>query len=216
MNQLKDREGFVRRILFLPVAHANGYPDTGAFNALFETVLAILAFGAGRFQNLTRLSSSCNVSLLFLQVAKSFMSDDWFQDAYYSKGIKMARILLIDDEQHIRERFSSELAEGGYYVSALASCCHLRKRIELFKPDLIVLDIKLVDCDGFEVLEEIRNSYPDLPVILWSAYDSYQYDIRSIAADYYVLKSFDLSELKKRIVRSLEAAVLPKLLARSA
>jgi two-component system, response regulator, stage 0 sporulation protein F len=128
----------------------------------------------------------------------------------------MARILLLDDEQHIRERFSSELTEAGHSVLALASCCHLQRRIELFRPDLIVLDIKLVDCDGFEVLDEIRNSYHDLPVILWSAYDSYRYDIRSIAADYYVLKSFDLGELKNRIVRSLEAAVLPKLLALSA
>jgi two-component system, response regulator, stage 0 sporulation protein F len=130
--------------------------------------------------------------------------------------MSMARLLLIDDEQHIRERFSSELGEDGHSVMALASCCHLMKRIELHKPDLVVLDIKLVDCDGLEILMEIRNSYPDLPVILWSAYDSYRYDIRGIAADYYVLKSFDLAELKERIARSLDAAVLPKWLALSA
>jgi DNA-binding response OmpR family regulator len=128
----------------------------------------------------------------------------------------MAKILLIDDERHIRERFSAELSEDGYSVEALSSCCHIMKRIELSKPDLVVLDIKLVDCDGLEILEGIRSAYPNLPIILWSAYDSYRYDTRSLAADYYVLKSFDLTELKERMARSLDAAALPKWLALSA
>ncbi|MGB6378425.1 MAG: hypothetical protein WBG24_17060, partial [Syntrophobacteria bacterium] len=50
----------------------------------------------------------------------------------------------------------------------------------------------------------IRNLYHDLPVILCTAYDTYKYDQKSIAADYYIVKSFDLSELKMAIERAIE------------
>jgi two-component system, response regulator, stage 0 sporulation protein F len=121
----------------------------------------------------------------------------------------MARILLIDDEQHIRDRFDMEMTGDGYAVQTIGSCWNFIPRIELFRPELVVLDIKLAGCDGLDILEEIRNYYPDLPVILWSAYDTYKYEIRSIGADYYVLKSYDLTELKTRVRMSLETAASP-------
>ena len=57
---------------------------------------------------------------------------------------------------------------------------------------------------GLEMLQEIRRWYADLPIIIFSAYDSYKYDIKAIAADYYVVKSLDLTELKTKIGRALE------------
>ena len=66
------------------------------------------------------------------------------------------------------------------------------------------MDIKLVDYDGLELLQNIRDTYPDLPVILSTAYDSYQYEFKAMAADYYVVKSFDLSFLKTAIQRAIE------------
>jgi DNA-binding NarL/FixJ family response regulator len=50
----------------------------------------------------------------------------------------------------------------------------------------------------------IREHFPDLPIIICSAYDSYRYDARTIAADAYVVKSFDFGELKMQIQRALE------------
>ena len=70
---------------------------------------------------------------------------------------------------------------------------------------MVVLDIRLVDYDGLELLQEIRTEHHDLPVILCSAYDTYKYDQKSMAADYYVIKSFDLSQLKTAIQRAIEA-----------
>ena len=69
----------------------------------------------------------------------------------------------------------------------------------------MVLDIKLVDYNGLELLQEVRNIHHDLPVILCTAYDTYKYDPKSIAANYYVVKSFDLSELKLAIQRAVES-----------
>ena len=56
-------------------------------------------------------------------------------------------------------------------------------------------------------MQKIRNTYYDLPVILCTAYPDYKNDLRSIAADYYVLKSPDLSELKQKIRMAIEAGI---------
>jgi len=117
----------------------------------------------------------------------------------------MARILLVDDEEHICKYYTEELSEEGYEVSTMASGHNLLKRIDSLQPEAVVLDIKLVDYDGLELLQEIRNQHHDLPVILCTAYDTYREDPKSIAADYYVVKSFDLSELKMAIHRAIEA-----------
>ncbi len=123
----------------------------------------------------------------------------------------MPRVMVIDDERYIRDWYSLELSDLGYEVATAGCCNKLGKRIEMFRPDLVILDIKLVDCDGLEMLQQIRNSHPDLPVILCSAYDSYRFDIRTLAADYYVVKSFDLSELKGKVRRALETTTAPVL-----
>ena len=78
------------------------------------------------------------------------------------------------------------------------------ERIEKEKPDLIVLDIKMADESGLDILQEIRNKYYNLPVVLCTAYDTFKEDMKSIAADFYVIKSFDLTELKNRIAMALE------------
>ena len=119
----------------------------------------------------------------------------------------MAKILVVDDEEHIRLLYSEELSEAGYEVVTAADGHKLIERIETEKPDLVVLDIKMVDYNGLDLLQEIRNKFYDMPVILCTAYDTFKEDIKSIAADFYVIKSFDLTELKKKIATALEAHI---------
>ena len=119
----------------------------------------------------------------------------------------MAKILVVDDEEHIRLLYSEELSEAGYEVITAADGYQLTERIETEKPDLIILDIKMVDYNGLDLLQEIRNKFYNLPVILCTAYDTFKEDIKSIAADFYVIKSFDLTELKKKIAMALEAQI---------
>jgi two-component system response regulator (stage 0 sporulation protein F) len=119
----------------------------------------------------------------------------------------MAKILVVDDEEHIRLLYSEELSEAGYEVITAADGSHLIERIEEEKPDLVVLDIKMIDYNGLDLLQEIRNRFYNLPVILCTAYDTFKEDIKAIAADFYVIKSFDLTELKKKIARALEATI---------
>jgi len=112
----------------------------------------------------------------------------------------MARILLVDDEKHIRQRYTEELSHDGYEVATLDSGDALVQRICSLQPDVVVLDIRLGDgWDGLDLLQDIKNRFFDLPVILCTAYDTFKYDPRAVAADYYVVKSENLSELKDRI-----------------
>jgi len=119
----------------------------------------------------------------------------------------MAKILVVDDEEHIRLLYSEELSEAGYEVITAADGYKLIERIETDKPDLVVLDIKMVDYNGLDLLQEIRNKFYNMPVILCTAYDTFKEDIKSIAADFYVIKSFDLTELKKKIATALETHI---------
>jgi len=119
----------------------------------------------------------------------------------------MAKVLIIDDEKHIRVLYSEVLQEEGYEVAVAADGKDIIERLEREKPDVIVLDIKMMDSNGLDVLQEIRNKYYNLPVILCSAYGNYKVDIKSIAADAYVVKSSDLTELKKKISQVLETRV---------
>ena len=92
-------------------------------------------------------------------------------------------------------------------MATAASGKNILELIEKERPDLIILDIKMADCNGLDVLQEIRNNYYNLPVILSTAYETYKSDIKSMAADAYVVKSFDLTELKNKIKQCLEARV---------
>lgn len=116
----------------------------------------------------------------------------------------MAKILIVDDEEHIRFLYSEELTEAGYEVITADSGQGLLEKIEKEKPDLVVLDIKMVDYNGLDLLQDIRNRFYNLPVVLCTAYDTFKEDMKSIAADFYVIKSFDLTELKSKIGMALD------------
>ena len=118
----------------------------------------------------------------------------------------MNKILIVDDEKSIRMLYHDELTEEGYNVITLGDGSKLLEVIEQKRPALIVLDIKLGEYDGLDLLQDIRNRNYDMPVILCSAYPHFKYDLRSIAADYYVVKNSDLKELKIKIKMAIESS----------
>ena len=68
----------------------------------------------------------------------------------------------------------------------------------------------MVDYNGPDLLQDIRNEFYNLPVVLCTAYDTFKEDMKSIAADFYVIKSFDLTELKSKIAMALQAGPAPE------
>lgn len=119
----------------------------------------------------------------------------------------MKKILIVDDEEVIRMLYGEELEEEGYSVITAGSGHGLMEMVGREKPDLVILDIKMAEHDGLDLLQDIRKDFYDIPVILCSAYSSFKGDLKSIAADYYVVKSADLSELKHKIRMALEGHI---------
>lgn len=119
------------------------------------------------------------------------------------------KILVVDDEKHIRMLYQEELETDGYVVVTSDGSEPIVPLIEKEKPLVVVLDIKLgLNRSGLDLLQDIRRKGLNIPVILSTAYDSFQNDLKSIVADYYVTKSVDLSELKTRVREAVEKSLL--------
>jgi DNA-binding response OmpR family regulator len=116
----------------------------------------------------------------------------------------MPKILVVDDEEHVRLLYSVELKEAGYEVITAENGYKILEKIDEEKPDLVILDIQMFDYNGLDILQDIRNRFYELPVILATAYDSFKEETKAIAADFYVVKSYDLTELKNKIAMALE------------
>ena len=118
----------------------------------------------------------------------------------------MNKILVIDGDEAIRLLYADELTEEGYEVITSGDGSQVTELIEQKRPDLIVMEVVLGQYDGLDLLQDIRNAFYRMPVILCTAYSHFRYDLRSIAADHYVVKSSDLTELKVRIKMAMEAS----------
>jgi DNA-binding response OmpR family regulator len=117
------------------------------------------------------------------------------------------KILVVDDEKHIRMLYQEELEGEGYQVVTSDGEEDILPLMARVSPDVVVLDIKLGgNRSGLDLLQEIRGKDQSVPVILSTAYDSFQHDLKSIAADYYVVKSVDLGELKAKVALAMEKA----------
>jgi DNA-binding response OmpR family regulator len=115
----------------------------------------------------------------------------------------MNKILIVDDDAAIRMLYEDELTDEGYEVLTCGEGPRVMHLIEQNGPDLLLMDIRLDGSSGLDILQGIRNRYTELPVILCTAYPAYKYDMKSVAADDYVVKSSDLKELKEKIGKIL-------------
>lgn len=112
----------------------------------------------------------------------------------------MKNILIVDDEEDIRGLYASEFENEGYKTYSVSSGTEaLRFLEENSELDLVILDIKMEDMDGLEVLENLRARTNRVPVILNSAYSTYKNNFTSWLADAYLVKSSNLIELKDKV-----------------
>ena len=119
--------------------------------------------------------------------------------------IKSRTILVCDDEEGIRESF--KLILNDFYHLKFAT--HGLEAIEMLKaglsPDLMLLDIKMPKLHGMEILKQIKQLKPTLPVIIVTGYQSVemaQEALKNGAADY-IPKPFDSKEILKVVAALL-------------
>lgn len=115
----------------------------------------------------------------------------------------MAKLLVVDDEANIRLLYSQELSDEGYQVVTAGSALEAVEKLESESFDLAVIDIKLKNESGIELLQRIVKERHTIPVILCTAFSCYKDDFSAWLADGYVVKSSDLQELKDEIARVL-------------
>jgi len=111
----------------------------------------------------------------------------------------METLLVVDDEAHQRMLYQEELSDEGYQIILARNGKEAIEKVLKIVPDLIVLDIRMPVMDGLEALGKIIGKERDIPIIIHSAYSSYKDDFMSWAADDFVVKSADLTELKRKI-----------------
>jgi two-component system response regulator (stage 0 sporulation protein F) len=115
-------------------------------------------------------------------------------------GVGMARILIVDDQPHMKDLFSGELIDEGHHVECVGDAESARRFLDRSLPDMVLLDLYLKGFDGWEVLRDIKNRNPHLPVLIVTAYDSFKDDPRVSQADGYIVKSYThLDEIKEKI-----------------
>ena len=119
-------------------------------------------------------------------------------------GAYKKKILVVDDEESIHLLYKEELEEEGFEVSSALSGEEALEVFDELSPDLVILDINMPGMDGIEVLRQMKQKRPDVPVILSSAYPEYKQDLASWASDDYIVKSFNLDELKESVKKHIK------------
>lgn len=122
---------------------------------------------------------------------------------HLSEEIDMKSILIVEDDDSQRMLYETEIAEMGYGVKLASDGDEAVEAVKKSKPDLVILDLMMPRKHGLDALREILSAEPTTPVIINTAYSHYKEDFMSWAAEQYVVKSADLSELKKAIQRIL-------------
>jgi DNA-binding response OmpR family regulator len=114
----------------------------------------------------------------------------------------MKRILLVEDDEHIQFLIKEELVENGYEVTIASDGVEAMSMLQAegaLSPDLIILDIRMPKMDGFETMGHILKSKIDSPIIIHSAYSGYKNHPLTMAADAYVVKSHNFTQLNETI-----------------
>lgn len=115
-------------------------------------------------------------------------------------------ILIVDDEVEIRDLLGLFLTKAGYDVTALATPAEAIALVKKDPPDLIISDLQLEESDGLEMIDDLRATLPDTPVLLLTGvmFDPHVFrETLSKKVSSYLLKTTPLARVKQEIERLL-------------
>jgi two-component system response regulator AtoC len=120
----------------------------------------------------------------------------------------MPTILIVDDEEIHARALARFLGGRGHACEVATSAAAARGALKLLRPHLVLLDLRLGDADGLELLHDVKAVDPALPVIMMTAYGSVETAVRAMKAGAldYVQKPMDLEELELVVTRALGEA----------
>src|SRR6266550_1857298 len=111
------------------------------------------------------------------------------------------RILVVDDDRSLRDALRRALTLGGYEVRIAEGGQQGLTELATAEPDAVVLDVAMPDIDGLEVCRRVRASGNRVPILMLTARDavSDRIDGLDAGADDYLVKPFDIGELRARV-----------------
>jgi len=120
------------------------------------------------------------------------------------------RILVVDDEKLIRFTLRESLAEENYVVHEAASVAEATDAFERHRIDCAIVDHKLPDGDGFDLMVRFKDLAPEVPVIMMTAYSTIEKAVEAMrrGAFTYVNKPFDADEMVVNVRSALETTRL--------
>lgn len=117
----------------------------------------------------------------------------------------MARILIVEDQLHLRKLYTEELEAEGHEVVTVKSCKTAGRLLDRFLVDLVILDLVLDEENSLALVDHIVNKDRTLPIIIFTAYPGYKDDFHAWAAARFLTKSSDFTELKETVNQLLAA-----------
>jgi two-component system, NtrC family, response regulator AlgB len=123
----------------------------------------------------------------------------------------MAKLLIVDDEKNIRQSLTRFLGGLGHEVTAAESA---REALELLADgaefDLVLSDWRMVEMNGLELLRAIKEKYPDVVVVLMTAYGTIDHAVAAMKAGAYdyLTKPFSVDQIQHVVERGLEVREL--------
>src|SRR5919204_2874390 len=117
----------------------------------------------------------------------------------------LGRILIVDDEQSVRDVLSEYFTEQGYNVATAESGKEALAVLQGFRPDLVLLDVRMPGLDGVETLRRLRQVAPAVSVIMVTANEDVALarDTLKLGATDYVAKPFDFAYLERSVMAGL-------------
>ncbi|MEY4951467.1 MAG: hypothetical protein RL698_3678, partial [Pseudomonadota bacterium] len=115
------------------------------------------------------------------------------------------RILVVDDEDEIRQSLRGVLSDEGFTVEEAGDGRRAFEMLSASRPDLVILDVWLPEIDGIALLEQIKARHPDLPVVIICGHANIEAAVRATrlgAADF-IEKPFSIEALLGSIERAL-------------
>ena len=115
-------------------------------------------------------------------------------------------VLVVDDEPKLCDLLASALSQNGITVFTAGNGLHALKVLEAEDIDLVISDWRMPGMDGPQLLAEIKNRFPQLPVIVMTAYSTVKNAVQSIrnGAFDYIAKPFDIDELDITVSKALQ------------
>jgi DNA-binding NtrC family response regulator len=124
----------------------------------------------------------------------------------------LKNILIIDDEEKLRNLLAKIISYEGFEVHQAENCKSAFKKMELLDIDVVICDVKLPDGNGVELSKELKNKYPLIEIILLTAYGNIPDGVQAIknGAFDYITKGDDNNKIIPLVIRAFEKAELTK------